>query len=246
MSVYLHYIDPQTQQPTDVKVKPYYLQNPDSIVVELLSCDPDWYSKYIRTDYTTQDSTSAYINTGLQFKDVGWSDITFQYNIANFTCVCGGATGGGNNYVCWYSNQLHEGRGGNVIDSGNDRIIGHQYRLISNKTRQGIAYRDGEFLKNFTSQMWGSQSTVDVGLFAFGGGEYSGGNQNIYYAEFRTSEDGEILGKYIPCIRTSDSHAGMYDMVTKQFVDSTNSSLFTAGPIKPFEPKSMYFRDIKY
>ena len=196
---------------------------------DLAECEEGWFSKYTRVEYITQNGTGARIDTGIQFKDIGYMDLDFQYDVANFTCVCGGATGGGNNYVCWYSNQLHEGRGGNVIDSGNDRIIGHRYRFISKQgTNTSIAYRDGEFLKNYTSYLF-SNSTAIMGLFAFGGGGYSGGTQRIYYAEFRRSENGEVLRKFIPCIRKSDSKSGMYDMVTKQFFEGIGETFYPSS-----------------
>ena len=196
---------------------------------DLAECEDGWFSRYTRVEYITQNGTGARIDTGIQFKDIGYMDLDFQYDVANFTCVCGGATGGGNNYVCWYSNQLHEGRGGNVIDSGNDRIIGHRYRFISKQgTNTSIAYRDGEFLKNYTSYLF-SNSTAIMGLFAFGGGGYSGGTQRIYYAEFRRSENGEVLRKFIPCIRKSDSKSGMYDMVTKQFFEGIGETFYPSS-----------------
>lgn len=196
---------------------------------DLAECEDGWFSKYTRVEYITQNGTGARIDTGIQFKDIGYMDLDFQYDVANFTCVCGGATGSSNNYVCWYSNQLHEGRGGNVIDSGNDRIIGHRYRFISKQgTNASIAYRDGEFLKNYTSQLF-SGSTAIMGLFAFGGGGYGGGTQRIYHAEFRRSENGEVLGKFIPCIRKSDSKSGMYDMVTKQFFEGIGETFYPSS-----------------
>lgn len=196
---------------------------------DLAECEEGWFSRYTRVEYITQNGTGARIDTGIQFKDIGYMDLDFQYDVANFTCVCGGATGGGNNYVCWYSNQLHEGRGGNVIDSGNDRIIGHRYRFISKQgTNASIAYRDGEFLKNYTSYLF-SNSTAIMGLFAFGGGGYAGGTQRIYHAEFRRSENGEVLGKFIPCIRKSDSKSGMYDMVTKQFFEGIGETFYPSS-----------------
>lgn len=196
---------------------------------DLAECEDGWFSRYTRVEYITQNGTGARIDTGIQFKDIGYMDLDFQYDVANFTCVCGGATGGGNNYVCWYSNQLHEGRGGNVIDSGNDRIIGHRYRFISKQgTNASIAYRDGEFLKNYTSQLF-SNSTAIMGLFAFGGGGYGGGTQRIYRAEFRRSEDGEVLRKFIPCIRKNDSKSGMYDMVTKQFFEGIGETFYPSS-----------------
>ena len=196
---------------------------------DLAECEDGWFSRYTRVEYITQNGTGARIDTGIQFKDIGYMDLDFQYDVANFTCVCGGATGGSNNYVCWYSNQLHEGHGGNVIDSGNDRIIGHRYRFISKQgTNASIAYRDGEFLKNYTSQLF-SNSTAIMGLFAFGGGGYSGGTQRIYYVEFRRSEDGEVLRKFIPCIRKSDSKSGMYDMVTKQFFEGIGETFYPSS-----------------
>lgn len=200
---------------------------------DLAECEEGWHRKYTRVNYLSDYKDNivnvSTIMTDISHNQIGYYDITFQYNEASFNCVIGSNNGAGNKYICWYSNQLHEGNGGNVIDTGNDRIIGHQYRFICKKgTNQSVAYRDGEFLKNFTSSMW-DPTTNKLHLLGMPG--YSGGKNFIYQCEFRTSEDGEVLGKFIPCIRNSDSHAGMYDMVTKQFYEPLSGS-FYPGPIE--------------
>lgn len=221
----------------DVKTSTHLIVNASKDITQLdydlAECEEGWFSKYTRVNYLSdyKDSIINYstIMTNISHNQIGYYDITFQYNEASFNCVIGSNNNAGNKYICWYSNSLHEGNGGNVIDTGNDRIIGHQYRFIGKKgTNQSVAYRDGEFLKNFTSNMW-DLTTNKLHLLGMPG--YSGGKNFIYQCEFRTSENGEVLGKFIPCIRNSDHHAGMYDIVTKQFYEPLSGS-FYPGPIE--------------
>lgn len=196
---------------------------------DLAECEEGWHGKYTRvnylSDYKDDIVNYSYIQTNIIHNQIGYYDITFQYNEASFNCVIGSNNDAGNKFICWYNNTLCEGSGSNVVDR-ND-IVGHVYRFVCKQgTNQSVAYKDGVLFKTFTSGMWDS-TTNKLQLLGMAG--YSGGKNYIYQCEFRTSEDGEVLGKFIPCIRNSDSHAGFYDMVTKQFYEPLSGS-FYPGP----------------
>ena len=203
----------------------------EAIDIELADCEEDWSSKYIRTDYTSnfheEQSNASLIATDIPQSKVGYYDITFQFDEGSFKCIMGIPNGvGGNNYICWYGNALHEGHGGNVIDR-DPNIIGHKYRMIGKPgNNQSVAYRDGEFLKNYTSSFFLDNPTK-VQILGMSG--YSGGKMTIFQVEFRESENGKVVGKFIPCIRKSDSKAGYYDMVSKKFYGPSSGSFYPSS-----------------
>ena len=57
---------------------------------------------------------------------------------------------------------------------------------------------------------------------------YVDGTARIYYA--RISKNGVVIADYVPCVRTSDSKAGLYDLVTGTFKANAGTGDFTAGP----------------
>ena len=199
---------------------------------DLAECEEGWFSRYVRVNYLSNYSgnisNASLITTDIPQSKIGYYDVTFQFDEGSFRCMIGVPNNvGGNNYICWYSNALHEGHGGNVIDR-EPNVTGHKYRLIGKPgNNQSVAYRDGEFLKNYTSSFFLDNPTK---LQLLGMSGYSGGKMIMYQAEFRESEYGEVVGKFIPCIRKSDEHAGLYDMVTKNFYEPGSGS-FYPGPI---------------
>lgn len=200
---------------------------------DLAECEDGWFSRYVRVNYLSNYSgnisNASLITTDIPQSKIGYYDVTFQFDEGSFKCMIGVPNNvGGNNYICWYSNALHEGHGGNVIDS-EPNVTGHKYRLIGKPgNNQSVAYRDGVFLKNYTSSFFLDNPTK---LQLLGMSGYSGGKMIMYQAEFRTSEYSEVVGKFIPCIRKSDEHAGFYDMVTKNFYEPGSGS-FYPGPIE--------------
>jgi len=215
---------------------------------DLASCEEGWFSKYTRTDYTSNysgsTSNATLIITDIPQSQIGYYDVTFQFDEGSFKCIIGVPNDvGGNNYICWYSNALHEGHGGNIIDR-EPNVTGHKYRLIGKPgNNQSVAYRDGVFLKNYTSSFFLNNPTK---LQIMGMSGYSGGKMIIYNAEFRKSEYGEVVGHFVPVIRKSDTKAGFYDMVTKQFYEPLSGSFYPGDKEYHFDYQKFRMYAVKH
>ena len=81
--------------------------------------------------------------------------------------------------------------------------------------------------KTLTSTTFKTSSPI--ALFACNDSSVSNGHLPAYMRLFKCQiyDNGELVRNYIPCYRTSDKVAGLYDLVNKEFVTTTKGAFVT-------------------
>ena len=195
----------------------------------LAACDPVLPAAYRRAHYI-QSTTSAYISTDYvpQRYDEFAVDFMLVGTPSSMQCLLSAGTGSyqlifleygssGSSYYCRYFSSGNAA----TFDAGTSK--GNRYQMTISS--------GGVFALNGQTITKASDGTLD------------GNNTNLWI--FRRRNDtypfiGKLYGftvtnkgtktlELIPCVRVSDSVAGVYDTVSRTFYSSANSDSFIAG-----------------
>ena len=199
---------------------------------------PSGYTKY---DYISSDGNAYFqLSASDYYVPVGYTvKVVAQqttHNASVSSVVCGGATG--NAYAGYATYSKNAGKAGAYYGAG---VLA--YADVSN-----LLTAKTEFITKFTSEQVsvtitnsGNTQTIteprsslefqtatrfNVGYNAGTSGYYFVGK--IYLIEVIDGSD-NLVHQFIPCVRTSDSKAGLYDLVGNTFHYSDTSTPFVAG-----------------
>lgn len=182
-------------------------------------------SGYSEVDYLEVSGTQ-YLNLG-NFKDIHQCKIEIQFDVTQGDLL---ASTTPTPYFTIINKAMYPFITYNGSGMGTKVSTGvHVLKYYGGKTRtyaevDGIV--NGELTYTYPSQ------TKTVALFADWneGSPRNCAQGKCYYLKIWDTDHTTLIRDYVPCIRTSDNKAGMFDLVNNAFYDNKGSGTIVAGP----------------
>ena len=180
-------------------------------------------AEYQEVEYI-ESSGTQYIDTGIASSSTVCIEV--KHSTSTLTSVYGSTTG--YNYT---SNPAHEGGYFYYWDRASTGVGGYSDTKETEILKQdnNLGYRNNELVHTFpyleftdTNNIWLFGRNADGSLS-------DAGDTKLYYCKIWNN--GVLTRDFIPCIRSLDNQAGLYDLVSNTFYRNTGSDEFIAGSI---------------
>lgn len=119
-------------------------------------------------------------------------------------------------------------------------VVGHKYHVDWNKGTLEVTGDDGVYQKGVRSN--NTQDELAMRIFDFNPHDYRAAHARLY--NFKIYVDDELVRDFVPCYRTSDNAAGLYDLVNGAFYGNSGSGTFSVGD-DVFVTEEVIVTDIK-
>ena len=160
----------------------------------------------VNKDLVIEMEIQATSNYGTSF---GW-DYGGQIGFSNTTANNGTQT---INFNCSYKTK--------VVHTIEKTTSGNSIFQLSNESGSNSLTR--------THPSLGTYATKGYGIFTRFSGNSNSVPNGCKLFSFKATQDGVLIGHYIPCYRKSDNEVGLYDIVNNQFYTNQGSGTFLKG-----------------